>query len=81
MIMHEILNIMAPVRCIFLPLPQKQAKFFNFFAITQEIPLSDKYVFQRLRGDYLSKGERYFLIHFPLLVAELNFQMCIEQQH
>ena len=45
------------------------------------MPLNDKYVFERLRGDYLSEGERYVLIHFPLLVAELNFQMCKEQQH
>ena len=52
-----------------------------FTSIAQEIPLNDKYVFERLRGDYLSEGERYVLIHFPLLVAELNFQMCIEQQH
>ena len=62
---------MAPVKCIFLPLPQKQVKCFNLLQSHKKFLLNNKYVFERLRGDYLSDGERYVLFHFSLLVAEL----------
>ena len=49
------------------PFTSKTGKILKFFAITQEIPLSDKYVFERLRSIICLGASVMFWSIFPFL--------------